>query len=163
MSPADPVNDPVIDPVIDPVAGTWVLISWTQEYRDGRVLEPMGPAPTGVITYAEGRMQCLITRRLRTPFGEGGQWDAPLADRARAYDECLAYAGRYEWGTRPEGLWVRHHVDVSLYPGWIGGVQERAAVLDGEELRLLAHLEVGTAEERTAALAWRRLEAGAAL
>lgn len=138
------------------IEGTWALVSWQQLYDDGRVVEPMGADPAGVISYLDGRMQCLITRRARRPFATGGQWDASVEERAGAYDACLSYAGAYV----VEGDVVSHHVDLALFPNWVGGVQRRTARLDGDLLDLEARLEDGTAQARTARLRWRRLAAG---
>ncbi|MET8947905.1 lipocalin-like domain-containing protein [Streptomyces sp. NPDC004542] len=145
--------------IADELEGSWALVAWEQRYEDGRVVTPMGSDPAGVITYTGGRMQCVMARRSRSPFVTGGQWDASQAERATAYDECMAYAGSYT----VDGDEVSHHVDIALFPNWVGGVQRRRARLDGDRLELVADLDQGTPQARSAHLVWRRLAPGSPL
>lgn len=136
----------------DDVQGTWVLLDWVQDYDDGRRIYPFGEDAVGTIVYSGDRMSCIMSRSGRAPFAAGGQWNADDADKARAYGEMMAYAG----GFSIEGNEVLHHVDLSLFPNWIGGVQRRRAALNGDRLSLTARLEEGTRDARTARLEWRR-------
>lgn len=134
--------------------GRWNLVAWEQRYDDGRLQKPMGEHPRGFIRYtADGEMVVMISREDRRRFEKGGQWDAPDDEKAYAYNTMLSYAGRFS----VEGDTVTHHVDMSLFPKWEGGVQKRKFELkpDGT-LELTARLEAGTPEARTAALVWRR-------
>ena len=139
---------------IDPseLEGTWKLVAWVQEYDDGRRRHPFGQDAAGYITYLAGRMSALISRTGREPFVSGGQWDAEDSEKARAYGEVLAYGGTY---TIAEGT-VTHHVDLSLYPNWVGADQVRNVDWDGTTLNLTARLEEGGPQARTARLAWVR-------
>ena len=151
---ADPVrttgrNEPMAD-----VTGRWDIVSWVQDFDDGRQVYPLGEELEGFIRYTpDGDMVCLIARADRTPFTTGGQWNAADVEKAAAYSSVLAYAGTYDI----EGDTVVHHVDLSLFPNWEGGDQRRRFILreDGT-LALEARLEDGTAEARTARLVWRR-------
>ena len=52
---------------------------------------------------------------------------------------------------------VTHHVELAIFPNWQGGTQRRRIVWgDNGELMLVARLEEGTPEARTARLTWRR-------
>ncbi|KHK90362.1 lipocalin-like domain-containing protein [Novosphingobium malaysiense] len=134
--------------------GLWHIVSWVQDYDDGRLIHPMGEALEGFIDYREdGSFAVMISRKDRAPFTTGGQWDASDAEKAAAYQAMLAYAGRYEF----TGDHVLHHVEICLYPGWIGGTQRRRLVsTGGGELALEARLEEGTGQARTARILWRR-------
>ncbi|MNW12958.1 hypothetical protein D3C71_2107770 [compost metagenome] len=44
----------------------------------------------------------------------------------------------------------------SLFPNWVGGSQQRVAILEGDVVALTARLEEGTSEARTARLVWQR-------
>lgn len=137
----------------DDIKGRWYIQSWTQEYDDGRVVHPFGEKLEGFIEYGDGTMFCLVTRSPRTLFTSGGQWDASDADKAAAYNEYLSYAGAYSL----EGDYVTHHVELAIFPNWQGGKQRRQIVWgDDGELMLVARLEEGTPEARTARLTWRR-------
>ncbi|WP_020655771.1 alpha/beta fold hydrolase [Massilia niastensis] len=136
------------------LAGRWDIVSWEQLYDDGRRELPLGEQPSGFIRYLpDGDMVCMISRADRKPFAQGGQWHAPVEDKARAYDSMLSYAGRYH----VEGDTITHSVEASLFPNWIGGVQKRRwALQDDGTLVLQARLEDDTPQARTARLAWRR-------
>lgn len=136
------------------ITGRWNIISWEQDYDDGRLLHPFWEELEGFIRYTEdGDMACMIAKVARPRFTSGGQWNADDPEKAAAYSSMLAYAGTYD----VEGDTVTHHVDLSLFPNWIGGDQRRTFVFrhDGT-LALEARLEDGTPEARTARLVWRR-------
>lgn len=136
------------------LTGRWELVTFAQNYDDGRQVLPMGEAPQGIIQYTEdGFMSCQISRANRAPFTTGGQWNASDAEKAGAYNSMMSYAGRYD----VEGNTVTHYVDLSLFPNWIGGQQKRSFSLDEQgQLSLTARLEENTSEARTALLLWKR-------
>ncbi|RJF95767.1 lipocalin-like domain-containing protein [Noviherbaspirillum saxi] len=136
--------------------GRWLVVSWEQQYADGRVERPMGDQLEGFIDYtSDGNMTCMISRKDRARFEKGGQWNAPDEEKARAYDSMLFYAGRY----RVDGQTIVHMVDISLFPNWKGGEQKREFQFQPDgTLALLARLEQGTPEARVSRLVWRRHE-----
>ncbi len=141
-------------PVTEPadVMGRWALVKWLQTYDDGRVTYPFGEAATGFIHYGRRYMNCLMARPQRSHFESGGQWNASAQEKAAAYDSFMSYCGTYEM----EGDAIVHRVTSSLYPNWEGGAQKRRAQIRGDELRIVARLEEGTPNARTATLLWRR-------
>jgi hypothetical protein len=137
--------------------GRWNILSWEQRYDDGRVSHPLGSALEGFIQYdRNGQMICMMGRADRAPFTTGGQWNASNDEKAGAYSSFMAYAGRYSI----DGEWVTHHVDLTLFPNWKNGDQRRRVVLTpdpaSDRLDIVARLEEGTSEARSAILAWRR-------
>lgn len=136
------------------LVGRWDIVSWEQLYDDGRRELPMGDALEGFIRYLpDGDMICMICRTDRSSFQTGGQWNATDAEKARAYQTMLSYAGRF----RVEGDVVVHSVEFSLFPNWKGGRQSRRfRFLPDGSIALEARLEEGTPEARTARLVWRR-------
>ncbi len=137
------------------IVGRWQILSWEQAYDDGRLVHPMGTELEGFIEYGDYGMFCLIARKDREPL-DGGQWSASDAEKAKAYDSYLTYAGGYDI---EDGV-IRHHVRHSLFPNWEGGTQKRVAIFNGDTLELTARLEEGTAEARTARLRWKRAVPG---
>jgi hypothetical protein len=145
------------------ILGRWRILGWEQRYDDGRVTHPMGRELEGWIQYdADGRMACMLGRLGRPGFTSGGQWNAPEPERAGAYNGFMAYSGRFSvagnGNAEPdaqEGT-ITHHVDMSLFPNWVGGDQKRRARFAGGILSLAARLEDGTPEARTALLSWKR-------
>lgn len=137
------------------IEGRWEIVSWRQEYDDGRCVHPFGESLDGFIDYSRDSdaMFCVISRKPRTPFTTGGQWDAADADKAKAYDEYLTYAGRYSF----DGETVTHHIQQCIFPNWQGTAQRRKVTRTGDDgITLVARIEEGTSEARTAILAWRR-------
>lgn len=134
--------------------GRWIIVSWEQQYADGRLERPMGEQPEGFIVYAsDGAMACMISRKDRSRFVTGGQWNASDEEKARAYDSMLAYAGRY----RTDGEIIVHMVDISMFPNWKGGEQKRELSFQPDgTIALTARLEQGTPEARVSRLVWRR-------
>ena len=136
------------------LTGRWELVTFAQNYDDGRQVLPMGDAPQGIIQYtADGFMSCMICRPNRANFTTGGQWNASDAEKAGAYNSMMSYAGRYSVADNT----VTHFVDLSLFPNWIGGQQQRVFKFDDQGLlSLTARLEENTSEARTALLLWKR-------
>lgn len=135
------------------IIGRWRILSWVQNYDDGRQVFPMGTSPRGFVTYdPDGGVTIMISDDKRTPFASGAQWTATDEEKARAYDSFMAYCGRYE----VLGDVVHHHVELASCPNWQGGVQIRSAALKGGQLSLTARLEDGTPQARTAIILWSK-------
>ena len=135
------------------IEGLWNLLSMEQRYDDGRVIYPFGRNVEGRIYYgADKSMFCAIQKSGRTPFSTGKQWTADTSEKARAYDDYLTYCGRYE----VDGDTVTHHIEISLYPDWIGKRQSRKIRLVNGRLHITARLEDNTPEARTSLLVWER-------
>lgn len=138
--------------------GSWKLIDWAVEMQGDRVVKPFRGRATGVLTYTdEGRMVASLMRTDREPIGTRSFAEAKALERASAAAGYLSYAGTYEI----IGDEVHHHVDLSLFPDWVGGTQIRHIEWirndDGT-----VDLELSTAhapEERSAVnrLRWHRI------
>ncbi len=104
------------------LVGTWRLVEWTVTVGDGPPLHPFGGDPDGLLTYtADGRMWAALMRRNRAALGTRTLAGASPAQRAETAAGYLSYAGTFQ--ADDEG--VTHHVEVSLFPDWIGGDQRR--------------------------------------
>jgi hypothetical protein len=138
--------------------GSWRLIDWTVEMQGDRVVKPFRGRATGVLTYTdEGRMVASLMKTDRDPIGTRSFAEAKALERASAAAGYLSYAGTFEI----IGDEVHHHVDLSLFPDWVGGTQIRHIEWitnnDGT-----TDLELSTAhapEERSAVnrLRWHRI------
>lgn len=132
--------------------GTWRLLDWRQEYDDGRLQHPMGEHPVGLISYREGRVYEIATSADRPDFVTGGQWDADDAEKAMAYSTSMCYSGTYLL----DGDQVVHHVDLSVFPNFVGKGLRRTVGWDGTTMTLSGRMEEGTPQARTVILDWRR-------
>lgn len=140
------------------LTGSWKLIDWTVEMQGDRVIKPFRGRATGVLTYTdEGRMVASLMKTDREPIGTRSFAEAKALERASAAAGYLSYAGTFEI----IGDEVHHHVDLSLFPDWVGGTQVRHIewITNGDGT---VDLELSTAhepEERSAVnrLRWHRI------
>jgi hypothetical protein len=73
-------------------------------------------------------------------------------EKTTAVDTYVSYSGRYE----VQGDTVIHHVEVCLFPNWVGNDQKRTFQVDGNRLILSTPLPGGDIQ-RSAHLVWERV------
>ncbi|BBU59347.1 hypothetical protein KU6B_56120 (plasmid) [Mameliella alba] len=61
----------------------WIIVSWRQEYDDGRVVLPLGDDLTGFVQYHDGRVVVMLIDATRPNFTTSGQWGASIMRSAR--------------------------------------------------------------------------------
>ena len=128
--------------------GAWRLQSWSFVYDDGRPQEfPLGPDAKGFILYTlDGHVSATLMRAART-----NKAPASDAERAAAFAESFAYAGRYE----VRDATVFHSIEVTTNPALVGVTSTRHITLDGDRLTLSGpDFAAGTG--RTQTIVWRR-------
>jgi len=113
---------------------------------------------TGLITYTEeGRMAATLMRQDRPKIGTRSFNEATAMERASAAAGYLSYAGTYDLVDDQ----VHHHVELSLFPDWVGGTQIRhidwVSNDDGTVDLELSDLGVGTDRSATIHLRWHRI------
>lgn len=144
--------------------GTWRLLSYSFIHEDGSVEHPWGTAVRGYLLYsAEGYMSGNLSpahdwpsRRARLAEAlkeRGGAGALRLASRAGRRD-YIAYTGRYT----VEGETVAHHVEVSLFPNWIGRPEVRHYKFEGDTLTLRTGPIRSGMSTIVAQLIWERVE-----
>jgi Lipocalin-like domain len=118
----------------DPLVGTWRLISWENKTADGRISYPVGTDALGyIITYSEdGYMFVAIMRPNRTKFSAGDLLGGTPEEKAHAAETYVSYCGTYDF----RGETVIHHVELSLFPNWVGVDQERLVEVRANRLTL---------------------------
>ena len=129
--------------------GGWRLESWALVAEDGRPAEcPLGRDAVGFILYtADGHMSATLMRAGRRPM-------ASVADveKAKAFDDCFAYAGRYEVR---EGV-AYHSIEVATNPALAGITSSRHILLDGDRLTLSGP-DFSPGAPRFHRIIWRRI------
>ena len=135
--------------------GAWQLLSWENRAADGQLTYPMGTDALGSLLYtADGRFSVIISRRGRAGFAAGDLLSGTTEEKARAVEGFVAYAGRYSF----HGDRVVHHVELSLFPNWVGTDQERSVELSGDRLILSARPLLLAGTRQVPRLVWERVD-----
>jgi len=138
------------------LVGAWRLLSWENRAADGQITYPMGADALGYLLYtADGRFSVTISRRGRAGFAAGDLLSGTTEEQARAVEGFVAYAGRYSF----HGDRVIHHVELSLFPNWVGSDQERWVELAEDRLTLSASPLLLAGRQQIPRLVWERVEA----
>jgi hypothetical protein len=101
----------------------------------------------------DGYMFVAIMAPHRLRFAADDLLSATKEEEALAEETYLSYCGRYDF----LGDTVVHHVEMSLFPNWIGGDQERLVDLRGERLTLSTRALLLRGIQQTAHLIWERV------
>lgn len=134
--------------------GAWQLLGWQIRYDTGRIAQPFGADPLGLLVYsATGWMNVCISRCGRAPLADPNVRRAPLEQQAAAFASYFSYAGSYEVA----GGIVTHRVTVALDPALVGTRQARRIEWHGPDLALIAD-ETGRGGARRHVLSWRRAQ-----
>jgi hypothetical protein len=135
-------------------AGTWKLKSYEVRWANGKVSYPFGEKPEGRLTYTEDgfvAVNIMATSRRKFEVREMKLWTAE--EKAAAAETYISYSGRYEF----DGDKVLHHVDVCLFPNWVGKDQVRIFDLDGNTLALKTIPDPKDEHGRQGYLIWERI------
>lgn len=117
------------------ILGTWELVEWRHLLKDNTVSHPFGTDAKGLLVYSpEGYMTGAMMKQTRKPFEKPGLLAGLDSEKAEAYAGYLHYAGRFSL----EGNEVIHHVELSLFPNWVGTEQRRFFKIEKEILTLSA-------------------------
>lgn len=122
----------------NPFIGSWQLLKVEYISFDSPNLYPYGKDVEGLLTYFESGMMSVQLGNLKRPKINGeGLFNGKTDEIIRAFNGYVAYFGRYEIDYRSSMIF--HHVEQSMYPDWIGSVQERSFEFSGKLLYLRAN------------------------
>jgi hypothetical protein len=136
------------------LVGTWGLTSVEIRYSDGEVRYPYGKYPQGYLMYTDdGFMSAVITEQERLPFTGDDIFGGTIEEQAKAARTYLSYCGPYT----VDGDEVVHHVDISLFPNWMGQEQLRyIESINDDQLVLRAMPLLLGGKRGTSYLIWHR-------
>ena len=139
----------------NPFAGTWKLVSYEVRRADGKVTYPWGDSPQGRLMYSEdGHVSVAMMGSDRTAFAARELKLGTPQEKVAAADSYISYAGRYEV---VDGNRVVHHVEVSLFPNWVGKDQVRSFQFDSNRLMLTTEPDPSDEKRKTGHLIWERI------
>ena len=134
------------------LVGTWKLVSYELRYADGTTSHPLGRRASGYLIYiADGHICGAMMRDDRPHFAGDNFQKGGVEDQAATARTYVCYCGPYE----VRGEKVVHHVEVSLFPNWVGTTQERDIELVGDRLTLSAPIASRDRQGRVE-VRWRR-------
>ena len=138
----------------NPFIGTWRLVSCELRSVDGQISYLFGQDTVGYIMYNEdGYMSVAIMGTKRPKFVSGDIRGGSTEEKVAAADTYLSYCGRYELQRDK----VIHHIEVSLFPNWVGVDQERIYEFDRDRLLLSTPPFLVSDMQQTAHLIWERV------
>jgi hypothetical protein len=128
-------------------------VSWENRTLDGEVSHPLGDDASGYIAYTEdGYVFVAIMGAARRLFVAGDLLTGSTAEKAGAAETYVSYCGRYEFHRET----VLHHVELSLFPNWVGVTRERLVRISGDQLTLSTRPLLLQGRQQTAHLLWER-------
>ncbi|WP_210135070.1 lipocalin-like domain-containing protein [Staphylococcus sp. GDX8P80P] len=116
--------------------GTWKLVRYQDEDKDGNIFFPLGKDATGFIMYnPDGYMSAQLMQQGRQAYESGDLHTGTQDEMAEAAHGYVAYAGRFELDE--ENSTVYHTMEVSMNPTWLGDTQPRLFELEGDTLSIV--------------------------
>jgi hypothetical protein len=135
------------------ILGAWSLVSFAGRNAKGETRALMGSGARGLLIYTDdGFMSAVISSGKRAPFKSADSRAGTPEEIGPAFKNYMSYCGRYTLS----GDEITHHVEMSLFPNWIGGDQRRFAALRGGELVLSTPPMRVAGDEWVYELVWRR-------
>lgn len=120
----------------DQLIGTWKLVRYQDEDKDGNIFFPLGKDATGFIMYnPDGYMSAQLMQQGRKAYESGDLHTGTKDEMAEAAHGYVAYAGRFELDE--ENSTVYHTMEVSMNPTWLGDTQPRVFELEGDTLSIV--------------------------
>jgi hypothetical protein len=106
---------------------------WEARDETGQVSYPRGRDAKGYLTYTgDGYMFGAIMSTDRAPFATADLVGGTPTEQASAARTYTSYCGTYDL---MEGI-VVHHIEISLFPNWVGVDQERIIEVNDDHLTL---------------------------
>lgn len=146
---------PVVAQEAIDLTGTWTLVSVDNILGDGRVIQPYGAHPDGMLTFdRNGRYSIQIFRPGRMRFASNDKARGTAEENHAAIDGMNTHFGRYEVDAAQK--LVTFHIDHASFPNWEGTVQKRAFTVDGDALRYTVRTTT-TGGTEVGEVTWRRV------
>jgi len=131
--------------------GTWKLISVETRDENGDLFRR--GHRTGYLLYSEeGYMSVAFMKEGRPTFASGDIRGGTVEEKMAAVEGYVSYCGRFE----VRGDTVVHHIEVSMFPNWVGVSQERRYEFEGDRLTLSTPLMLVGGRQLSTHVIWER-------
>lgn len=132
------------------VIGTWTLLEYTREDKNGERYYPFGKDATGFLMYTpDGYMSAQLMAQVRPEYSLGDLHTGTEEEMAQAAHGYHAYSGKYEVDEENQTLY--HHMEVSMIPNRLGQVQDRIVEVDGDRITI-------TSDSTSSYIVWKRAD-----
>lgn len=121
--------------VRDKLVGSWRMIDWVLLEGDKKLAPPLGPADQcgGLLIYsADGMMSAMLSAKDRENFTDGSIDGGTDAEKVKAYESIVCYAGSYSVDEISER--VTHQVEYATLPNFVGQRLERICIFEGDDV-----------------------------
>ena len=114
--------------------------------------------PKGIIMYTpDGYMSAQLMSETRKPFASGDWFNGTPEEYIDEASTYIAYSGRFMVDEKQRSL--KHEMQVSLFPNWIGNLQPRAVSINGNQLTLGTVTPIMSKGKKVMSkLIWERVE-----
>lgn len=134
-------------------AGTWSLLEYLLVRADGVVRKPWGEHVSGLLIYTrDGYMSANLMPAVRRKASHAVM-TIGTNDKSHRSSRYISYAGRYTVDVNT----IVHHVEVSLFPTWVGLPQVRHYELGPERLVLKTPPIQRLGKHMVGQLTWKRV------
>ncbi len=131
--------------------GAWKLISVETRDENGELFRR--GHRTGYLLYSEeGYISVAFMKEGRPTFASGDIRGGTVEEKMAAVEGYVSYSGRFE----VRGDKVVHHIEVSLFPNWVGVSQERLYGFEGDRLTLSTPLMLVGGRQLSTHVIWER-------
>jgi len=132
--------------------GAWRLVSVETRDKNGELVRR--GERTGYLIYSpDGYMSVSFMKEGRPKFKSGDIRGGTAEEKIAAVNGYVSYAGRYT----VQDDTVVHHIEVSLFPNWVGVKQERMFRLEGNRLTLSTPLMLVGGRQLSTHLVWEKV------
>ena len=136
-----------------PFLGTWKLVAVETRQANGDMFRR--GKRTGYLMYNDdGYMFVAFMKEDRPQFLSGDIRGGTVDEKVAAVEGYVSYCGRYEVLQDS----VIHHIEVSLFPNWIGTKQERMYHFEGDRLTLSTRLMLTGGRQLSTHIIWERVK-----
>lgn len=116
--------------------GTWSAVSQYVD-QDGKILEPFGSNPKGMVVYdSHGRFVLVLQRATLPKFESNNRMTGTAEENKAIVQGSIAYFGTYSIDENDRK--INLHYNGSTYPNWDGEDQFRFISITDDELKIIS-------------------------